>query len=111
MVEMLDRIVPVEDADVSTFLEKSLTKQGMKILEKTTVKKLDRHPGKGVTAHLESNGKTETQDFDTVISAVGIVGNVENLGLEALGVKIDLSRLMKDYIHLDSLPESQSYLK
>ena len=67
----------------------------MKILEKTTVKKLDRSPGK-VVAHLESAAGTTTQEFDTVISAVGIVGNVEGLGLEALGVKIDRTHVVTD---------------
>lgn len=94
--EVMDRVLPVEDAEISAFAKKSFVKQGMKILEKTTVKKLDRVPGKGVTAHLESNGKTETAEFDTVISAVGIVGNVENLGLEALGVKIDRTHVVTD---------------
>jgi dihydrolipoamide dehydrogenase len=94
--EVMDRVLPVEDAEISAFAKKSFVKQGMKILEKTTVKKLDRKPGVGVTAHLESNGKTETAEFDTVISAVGIVGNVENLGLEALGVKIDRTHVVTD---------------
>jgi len=95
VVEVLDRILPVEDAEVSAFAKKSFLKQGMKILEKTTVKKLDRAPGK-VTAHLEANGQVTTQDFDTVISAVGIVGNVEGLGLEPLGVKIDRGHVVTD---------------
>ena len=94
--EVMDRVLPVEDAEISAFAKKAFVKQGMKILEKTTVKKLDRKPGVGVTAHLESNGKTETAEFDTVISAVGIVGNVENLGLEALGVKIDRTHVVTD---------------
>ncbi len=85
----MDRILPVEDAEISAFAKKSFVKQGMKILEKAAVKKLDRKPGVGVTAHIEQAGQVTTQDFDTVISAVGIVGNVEGLGLEALGVKID----------------------
>ena len=96
VVEVMDRVLPVEDAEISAFARKQFVKQGMKILEKTTVKKLDRTPGKGVTAHLEAGGKTETQEFDTVISAVGIVGNVENLGLEALGVKIDRTHVVTD---------------
>jgi len=95
VVEVMDRVLPVEDAEVSAFARKSFVKQGMKILEKTTVKKLDRSPGK-VVAHLESNGTTTTQEFDTVISAVGIVGNVEGLGLEALGVKIDRTHVVTD---------------
>ncbi|NUB43096.1 dihydrolipoyl dehydrogenase [Fertoebacter nigrum] len=95
VVEVMDRVLPVEDAEVSAFARKAFVKQGMKILEKTTVKKLDRSPGK-VVAHLESNGATTTQEFDTVISAVGIIGNVEGLGLEALGVKIDRTHVVTD---------------
>ncbi|WP_434621215.1 dihydrolipoyl dehydrogenase [Tabrizicola sp. M-4] len=96
VVEVMDRILPVEDADISAFAKKQFVKQGMKILEKAGVKKLDRKPGVGVTAHIEVGGKIETHDFDTVISAVGIVGNVENLGLEALGVKIDRTHVITD---------------
>jgi dihydrolipoamide dehydrogenase len=96
VVEVMDRILPVEDAEISAFAKKAFIKQGMKILEKAAVKKLDRKPGVGVTAHIEQDGKVTTQDFDTVISAVGIVGNVENLGLEALGVKIDRNHVVTD---------------
>jgi len=96
VVEVMDRVLPVEDAEIAAFAKKQFVKQGMKILEKTNVKKLDRTPGKGVVAHLESAGKTETAEFDTVISAVGIVGNVEGLGLEALGVKIDRTHVVTD---------------
>lgn len=94
--EVMDRVLPVEDAEISAFAKKAFVKQGMKILEKTTVKKLDRKPGVGVTAHLEDAKGTVTAEFDTVISAVGIVGNVENLGLEALGVKIDRTHVVTD---------------
>ena len=96
VVEVMDRILPVEDAEISAFAKKQFVKQGMKILEKAAVKKLDRKPGVGVTAHIEQDGKVTTQEFDTVISAVGIVGNVENLGLEALGVKIDRTHVVTD---------------
>ena len=95
VVEVMDRVLPVEDAEISAFAKKAFLKQGMKILEKTTVKKLDRSPGK-VVAHLESASGTTTQEFDTVISAVGIIGNVEGLGLEALGVKIDRAHVVTD---------------
>jgi dihydrolipoamide dehydrogenase len=95
VVEVMDRVLPVEDAEVSAFAKKAFVKQGMKILEKTTVKKLDRSPGK-VVAHLEDAKGTTTAEFDTVISAVGIVGNVEGLGLEALGVKIDRTHVVTD---------------
>jgi dihydrolipoamide dehydrogenase len=95
VVEVMDRVLPVEDAEISAFAKKAFVKQGMKILEKTTVKKLDRGNGQ-VTAHLESASGTVTEIFDTVISAVGIVGNVEGLGLEALGVKIDRTHVVTD---------------
>jgi dihydrolipoamide dehydrogenase len=95
VVEVMDRVLPVEDAEISAFAKKAFVKQGMKILEKTTVKKLDRSPGK-VVAHLEDAKGTTTMEFDTVISAVGIVGNVEGLGLEALGVKIDRTHVITD---------------
>jgi dihydrolipoamide dehydrogenase len=85
VVEVMDRVMPVEDAEISAFAQKAFEKQGMKIRTKTMVKQLDRGQG-SVTAHIEQNGKVTTEVFDTVISAVGIVGNVEDLGLEALGV-------------------------
>ncbi|MEM1064868.1 MAG: dihydrolipoyl dehydrogenase [Pseudomonadota bacterium] len=95
VVEVMDRILPVEDAEISAFAKKSFAKQGMTIMEKAMVKQLDR--GKGtVTAHIETGGKVEKHTFDTVISAVGIVGNTEGLGLEALGVKIDRSHVVTD---------------
>ncbi len=95
VVEVMDRVLPVEDAEISAFAKKAFTKQGMTIMEKAMVKQLDRAKGK-VTAHIEIKGKVEKHDFDTVISAVGIVGNVENLGLEALGVKIDRTHVVTD---------------
>ncbi|TMV14525.1 dihydrolipoyl dehydrogenase [Arenibacterium halophilum] len=95
VVEVMDRVLPVEDADISAFAKKQFVKQGMKIMEKAMVKKLDRAKGK-VTAHIEVGGKVETHDFDTVISAVGIVGNVEGLGLEELGVKVDRTHVVTD---------------
>ena len=95
VVEVMDRVLPVEDAEISAFAKKQFVKQGMKIMEKAMVKQLDRAKGK-VTAHIEMGGKVEKQEFDTVISAVGIVGNVENLGLEALGVKIDRTHVVVD---------------
>ena len=88
VVEVMERILPVEDAEISAFARKAFTRQGMKIMEKSMVKQLDRAKGK-VTAHIETGGKVEKHEFDTVISAVGIVGNTEGLGLEELGVKID----------------------
>lgn len=95
VVEVMDRILPVEDAEIAKFAKKAFEKQGMKIMEKSTVKQLDRAKGK-VTAHVEKGGKTEKLEFDTVISAVGIVGNTENLGLEELGIKVDRTHVVVD---------------
>ncbi|GGL62641.1 dihydrolipoyl dehydrogenase [Wenxinia marina] len=95
VVEVMDRILPVEDAEISAFAKKQFQKQGMTIREKTQVKSLDRGKGK-VTATFEADGKTDTAEFDTVISAVGIVGNVEGLGLEEAGVKLDRTHVVVD---------------
>ncbi|WP_108501144.1 dihydrolipoyl dehydrogenase [Paracoccus indicus] len=95
VVEVMDRVLPVEDAEISAFAKKQFVKQGMTIMEKATVKKLDRK-GDKVTAHIETGGKTETMEFDTVISAVGIVGNTEGLGLEEAGIKVDRTHVVTD---------------
>lgn len=95
VVEVMDRILPVEDIEISKFAKKQFEKQGMIILEKSMVKKLDRGKGK-VIAHIETNGKVIKQEFDTVISAVGIVGNVAGLGLEKLKIKEDRSHVVTD---------------
>lgn len=89
VVEMLDRIVPVEDADVSTFLQKSLTKQGMKIRTATGLEDL-KATAKGVTAKIKGkDGKVTTEEFSHAIVAIGIQPNTENIGLEGAGVKMD----------------------
>ena len=95
VVEVADRILPVEDAEIAAFAKKAFVKQGMTIMEKSIVKKLDRSKDK-VTAYIDTGGKVEKQDFDTVISAVGIVGNVEGLGLEKVGVKEDRTHVTTD---------------
>jgi len=88
VVEIVDQIMPVEDKEIATFARKQLEKQGIKIKTGAKVAKLDKQPGK-VTATIEAGGKSETLEVDKVISAVGVVGNIENLGLEALGVKTE----------------------
>ena len=95
VVEVMDRILPVEDEEISKFAKKQFEKQGMKIMQKAVVKQLDRADDK-VTAHIETGGKVTKHEFDTVISAVGIVGNVEDLGLEDLGVKVDRTHVVTD---------------
>ena len=84
VVEMLDRIVPVEDADVSAFLEKALTKQGITIRTGAALEEL-KVGERGVSAKIkDKNGKVETSDFSHVIVAIGIVPNTEGIGLEKL---------------------------
>ena len=96
IVEMLDRILPVEDAEVSAFMDKSLTKQGMKIRVSTGVQKIT-DTGKGISAEIKgADGKVTTEDYSHVIVAVGIVPNTENIGLEALGVKTDRGHILTD---------------
>ncbi|PKU25707.1 dihydrolipoyl dehydrogenase [Telmatospirillum siberiense] len=88
VVEVMDRVLPVEDAEISAFAQKAFEKQGMKILTKATVKKLDKLANE-VSVTVEAGGKTETITVDRVILAVGIVGNVENLGLENTKVVVE----------------------
>jgi len=96
VVEMLDRVVPVEDADVSAFLEKALKKQGMTIMTKAGVDKLDVSAN-GVKASIkDKDGKVTTAEFSHVIVAIGILPNTENIGLEELGVKTDRGHIVTD---------------
>ncbi|WP_294303301.1 dihydrolipoyl dehydrogenase [uncultured Sphingomonas sp.] len=89
VVEMMDRIVPVEDADVSAFLEKALKKQGMNILTGASVSDI-KATDKGVTAKLKDKaGKESAADFSHVIVAIGIVPNTADIGLKELGVQMD----------------------
>jgi len=84
VVEMLDRIVPVEDADVSAFLEKSLVKQGMAIRTGAALEEL-KVSDKGVSAKIKGkDGKVETGEYSHVIVAIGIVPNTENIGIDKL---------------------------
>jgi dihydrolipoamide dehydrogenase len=89
VVEMMDRIVPVEDAEVSAFLEAALKKQGMDIRTSAGVGAITTSDT-GVAAEIKAkDGTTTTEDFSHVIVAVGIVPNVENIGLEELGIEPD----------------------
>jgi dihydrolipoamide dehydrogenase len=95
VVEALDRILPVEDAEISAFMLKAFVKQGLKCLQSAQVKSLKVKAGK-VAAEIAAKEGTQTFEVDRVILAVGIVGNVENLGLEALGVKIEKTHVVVD---------------
>ena len=93
--EVLDRILPVEDAEVSAFAKRAFEKQGMKILTSATVSNLKKGAN-NVTATITVGGKAEQVTIDRVISAVGIVGNVENLGLEGTKVKVEKTHIVID---------------
>jgi dihydrolipoamide dehydrogenase len=95
VVEMLPRILPVEDEEVSKTAHKAFEKRGIKFRVPANVKKLTRSKS-GVAVEIEAGGKAETLQADVAIVAVGIVGNVEDLGLEALGVKVERTHVVTD---------------
>ena len=88
VVEVLPQILPVEDAEIAAFARKQFEKQGFKIIANAKVTKLDKKSD-SVTATIEEGGKSQQITVDRVIAAVGVVGNIENIGLEKLGVKIE----------------------
>jgi dihydrolipoamide dehydrogenase len=96
VVEIMDRILPVEDEEVSAFAKKSFEKQGIKIYTGAKVDKLEKDANSVKATITMKDGKQETQEFSRVILAVGIAGNVENLGLEEQGVKTDKSHIVID---------------
>ncbi|MEO1190958.1 MAG: dihydrolipoyl dehydrogenase [Pseudomonadota bacterium] len=103
VVELVDQILPVEDAEIAKFARKQLERQGIKIRTGAKVTKLDKKP-KAITATIEAKGKSEPLEVDRVISAVGVVGNIENLGLEALGVKTERGCIVADGHSRTSVP-------
>ncbi|MFT4278834.1 MAG: dihydrolipoyl dehydrogenase [Rhodopseudomonas sp.] len=104
VVEVLPQILPVEDSEIAALARKRFEKQGIKILTGAKVTKLDKKTDSVVATIDPGTGKTETQEFDRVISAVGVVGNVENLGLEKLGVKLDRGTIVTDGLGKTSVP-------
>ncbi|MGZ8390293.1 MAG: dihydrolipoyl dehydrogenase [Rhodoplanes sp.] len=96
VVEILPQILPVEDAEIASFARKQFEKQGIKIMTGAKVTKLDKQAN-GVSATIDDGkGSTQTLAVDRVISAVGVVGNIEGLGLEKLGVKTDRGTIAID---------------
>jgi dihydrolipoamide dehydrogenase len=95
VVEVLDRVLPVEDEEISAFARKSFEKQGIKIHTAANVAALER-AGEGVTARIEADGKAFEANVERVILAVGIVGNVEDIGLENTGVVVDRTHIVVD---------------
>ena len=104
VVEVLPQILPVEDAEIAAFARKQFEKQGIKIMSGAKVTKLDKKAD-SVTATIDDGkGGTQQLTVDRVISAVGVVGNVENLGLEKLGVKIERGTIAIDGLCKTNVP-------
>ena len=95
VVEVLERVLPAEDEEISAFAAKAFERQGMKLMTKASVKAAKKN-GENVTAAIEANGKGQEITVDRVISAVGIVGNVEDIGIEGTGVKVERTHVVTD---------------
>ena len=96
IVEFMPRVVPVEDEEISKELEKQFKKQGIEIMTNSTVESVDTS-GDGVKAQVKKqDGSTITLEAEIVLSAVGVVANVENIGLETVGITVDKGRIVVD---------------
>src|SRR4051794_7286558 len=104
VVEVMPQILPVEDAEIAAFARKRFEKQGIVIMTGAKVTKLDKKSD-GVTATIDDGkGGTQTVSVERVISAVGVVGNIENLGLEKVGVKTDRGAIVVDPLSRTNVP-------
>jgi len=103
IVELLDRMVPVEDKDVSKELSRAFKKMGIKVMTSAAVENVDTSSDKCVVTIMTKKGE-ETKEVDQVLSAVGVVGNVENLGLEALGIEHERSAIKVDEFFRTNVP-------
>ena len=103
VVEILPQILPAEDAEISAFARKQFEKQGIKILTDTKVARLEKKAD-SVTATIEGKSGTQTLTVERVISAVGVVGNIENLGLEKVGVKTERGTIVVDALNRTNVP-------
>lgn len=104
IVEFMPRVVPVEDEEISKELEKQFKKQGIEIMTNATVESVDT-AGNGVKAQVKKqDGSTVTLEADVVLSAVGVVANVENIGLETVGITVDKGRISVDKYQQTNIP-------
>jgi len=95
IVEFMPNIVPIEDVDVSKQLQRSFKKSGIKIMTESSVEKVDKS-GDGCSVTLKTKKGEQTIECDVVLSAVGIIANIENIGLEEVGIKIDRGKIIVD---------------
>ena len=103
IVEYLPNIVPVEDKDISKELEKSFKKSGIKVMTSSEVLSVDTS-GKGVTAKVKNSKGEETISADIILSAVGIKTNIENIGLEEVGIAVDRDKILVDKYYGTNIP-------
>ena len=103
LVEMMPNILPVEDADISKEVEKNFKKSGIKIYTRSKVKEIEKLKTK-VKVHTEKGDKTQVIDADIVLNAIGVTGNIEDIGLEAVGVATDGGAITIDEFNQTSIP-------
>lgn len=103
VVEFLPNVVPVEDEDVSKQLEKSFKKSGIKVMTSSEVTKVDTS-GKGVVATVKTSKGEETLEADIILSAVGIKSNIENIGLEDVGIAVDRDKILVNSYYQTNIP-------
>jgi len=103
IVELLDRLVPMEDADISKELERAFRRQGIKFMTGASVEKVDRR-GKKCKVTVKTAKGEEIIEVSQVLSAVGVVGNVENLGLETIGVNVERNTIVVDEFYRTNVP-------
>ena len=104
VVEVLPQILPAEDAEISAFARKQFEKQGIRIFTGAKVTKLDRQADSVAATIEDGKGGTQTVTAERVISAVGVVGNIENLGLDKLGVKTERGAIVVDQFNRTNVP-------
>jgi len=104
VVEILPQILPAEDAEIAAFARKQFEKQGIKILTGARVTKLDKKSDSATATIDDGKGGTQTLTAERVISAVGVTGNIEHLGLEKLGVKTDRGAIVVDPLNRTNVP-------
>ncbi|MDE2834980.1 MAG: dihydrolipoyl dehydrogenase [Bacteroidota bacterium] len=103
LVELLDRLVPVEDADVSKQLARSFKRAGMSVMTGTGVQKVEQ-TNSGLAVTIKSKSSTRVVEVDQVLSAVGVAGNTEDMGLEQVGVRTERGHIMTDEFGRTSVP-------
>jgi dihydrolipoamide dehydrogenase len=103
LVEFMDRILPVEDAEVSAFMAKTFSRKGIDIRTGTKVTKAEKLPT-GVRATLEGPKGTETLEAEILLSAVGVVSNLEHIGLEQVGIQMDKGKIVVDEFYRTNVP-------